>query len=357
MVLCTDSTVWTWGGVEQYAGPNLGYDVTNIDQVASLHKINIPGYAGVKLIAGGTDFNYELTSDNKLYGHGKFGINMCNQAIVIYIPTELTNVTKYLPAPIAKMTTSQDVTAALLTDGTLWTWGDNTQAGIGNGQQYYGFGKDTLHGYSWKYTPNLLSVTTPYHVAPTKTFVNIWSGNLLTFNTVALDNDGQLYEWGTNKGCTIADQISGPVSGNVAYHDNSWNRKWPTPIYPWSIKTQYIATSPACIYGYSDNTWCETYDWKSRPGKKPHANAGADQTISRNNTRLDGAGSSDDVFVSYYEWSQVSKPANAPDAIIDLPAAKRPGVSGLKKGDYVFKLITIDNEWLYDSASVRIKVL
>jgi alpha-tubulin suppressor-like RCC1 family protein len=354
MILCTDSTVWTWGGINAFDEPNLGYDVTSDNQIASLHQVTYPGTRGAKFIEGGGDFNYILTSDNKLYGFGKKGINMGNQAVVIYTPTELTNITSVLPAPISKLTVANDVTAALLTDGTLWTWGDNSQGGIGNGQQYYGFGRDTLHGYSWDYSYNHLNVVTPYHVAPTRTFTDIWSNNLLSFVTVAQGSDGQLYEWGTNKGCTLADQISGPSSGNLGYHDQAWNRNWPTPVNPWTITQQYITDAAPCLFGYSDSTWCESYPERDNlPHIKPQANAGTNQSTTGSNVTLDGSSSSDDIFVSYYLWSQVSGPNTA---VIDLPAAKRPIVSNLATGTYVFKLLVIDNEWLYDSAYVQVAV-
>lgn len=355
MILCTDSTVWTWGGIDQYNEPNLGYDVTSDNQIASLHQVIYPGTRGAKFIEGGGDFNYILTSDNKLYGFGKKGVNMCNQAVVIYTPTELTNVTNYLPAPISKLTVANDVTAALLTDGTLWTWGDNTQGGIGNGQQYYGFGRDTTHGYLWDYSYNHLNVTTPYHVAPTRTFTDIWSNNLLSFVTVAQGSDGQLYEWGTNKGCTLADQISGPPSGNLGWHDQSWNRNWPTPVNPWAITTQYITDAPACLFGYTDQTACETYatERAALPQVNPIANAGVNQSTSGSNVTLDATGSSDDIHISYYLWTQVDGPNTA---VIDLPAVPRPIVSGLITGTYTFKLMVIDNQWKYDSATVQVFV-
>jgi alpha-tubulin suppressor-like RCC1 family protein len=351
LALCTDNTVWSWGGLDEYNAPNLGYVVTNVNQLATPHQVAIPGKAEIKAIEGGAGFNYALTTNNKLYGWGTIGVNMCNQSTVIYTATELTNVTDYLPYPIAKIKTSQDITSVILTDSSLWTWGDNTQAGIGNGKQYYGFGKDTTHGYAWEYQYNKLSVTTPYHVAPTRKFINIFSGNLLTFNTYAIGSDNQMYAWGTSKGSTIPNQIDGPISGDIAYYDQAWNRKWPQPINPWAIKNIYVSTSPYCVYKAAGVYPCNTYAIPANT--KPVANAGVNQTIKNNTVTLDGTGSSDNVFVSYYEWSQSSGPNTA---VIDLPASPTPIVSGLIKGTYVFKLVVIDNGWLYDSATVSISV-
>src|SRR3972149_527012 len=70
----------------------------------------------------------------------------------------------------------------LKSDGTLWTWGGNTNGQLGDGT-----------------TTNSLS---PVQIGTDTNWVSIRAGNLYT---VALESDGTLWAWGDNAGGALGD--------------------------------------------------------------------------------------------------------------------------------------------------------
>ncbi|MEI9945790.1 MAG: carbohydrate-binding protein [Chitinophagaceae bacterium] len=345
LALCTDGTVWTWGKTYR---ANLGYIPSGMEY-ASPHQTNL---SGITQIAGGKEFNYALKSNGDLYGWGRMG-NFMNDptwpegtGAEITFPQLMPNIQSYFPAPITKIVTNWSITAALLTDGSLWTWGDNTQGSIGNGESYFG---NATTGYVYDYGIHLLRKA-PYRVAPTRTFKNIFTGNILGFCTYAVGTDDQLYAWGPNRGSAIPNRIDNPIGGNLGAYNNSWNRPWPQPVDPFNITSTFISTSPLCIANPSGSP-CNSYAIPANT--KPVANAGSNQSVTGTSAILDGRASTDNVFISYYIWSQVSGPNTA---VMDLPGAPVAKVSGLVTGNYVFKLKTIDNGWFSDSTTVQVAV-
>lgn len=324
IALCTDETVWTWGNVYK---ADLGYDPVGLEYTTP-HQI----LSNVAQIAGGQGFNYAVKTNGDLYGWGLKGfcMNSFNAfgGAEILTPTLLTNVQAYLPMPITKIVTNLATTTALLSDGSLYSWGDNTQGSVGNGETYFGnfFGDDNV-GYGYDYIAHLIQKV-PINIAPTRTFKNIFAGNLLTYYTYALGTDDQLYAWGTNRGSVIANRVEQPVNGLLNGLDNSWNVPYPTPVNPWTIPqgTRITSTCPACLLTPNVNP-CNYYPIPANT--KPTAATSGNQSIVGTTsafsgnfpagalTTLDGTSSFDSVYITYYRWSQVSGPNNA---VIDLPA-------------------------------------
>lgn len=353
IALSTTGHVYSWGPTDSW---NLGYIFSNSNDYRTIHQLttqdNTP-LSGITQIAGGKGFNYALKNDGTLYGWGISGDNLGdltnpNGGWAPYqYPVLLPNITNALPSPISKIKTGFQTSVAILQDGTMWTWGNNTQGNIGNGQEKLANSEPPYH--TWV-PGTALWVKLPYHVAPTKLFTDVFTGNTLVFHKYAVGTDKKMYAWGVNKGAVIANRINPVQNGGIiqANYPNAWDVKWPTPVDPFNISSDFVSTSPICISNSSAGG-CATY--LPPANTRPVANAGPTQIITTNTTSLNGSASTDNVFIAYYEWTQVSGPNTA---IIDLPASKTPVVSGLVNGIYVFKLKVIDNAWLSDSALVTV---
>ncbi|MDR1323881.1 MAG: hypothetical protein LBK68_05525, partial [Candidatus Margulisbacteria bacterium] len=95
------------------------------------------------------------------------------------------------------------------------------------------------------------------------------------------------------------------------------------------------------------------------PNVAPTANAGTDKniTLPTNSTTLDGSASNDsDGSIASYEWTQISKPAGAPDAVISSATGVTTNVSGLQEGTYTFRLKVTDNDGAENTDDVTVTV-
>jgi ribosomal protein L14 len=98
----------------------------------------------------------------------------------------------------------------------------------------------------------------------------------------------------------------------------------------------------------------------SPPNVAPTASAGSDQniTLPTDSVTLDGGASSDsDGNIASYEWTHISKPSGAPDAVISAPAGSSTSVSGLTAvGKYTFQLKVTDNDGAESTDAVDVTV-
>lgn len=350
IALCTDGTVWTWG---QTSNANLGYAASGMDY-ASPHQV--PGVSGIVQIAGSGSFNYALASNGILYGWGTNSNQMgdmtypAGNGLTYATARPLTNIVNKLPLPIKKIVTNTVATHVILEDGSMYGWGLNSEGTVGVGSERIWSNFSPQFAWDFTSTPNEL-VKTPTVIAPTVKFADVFGSNVYTFYTYAIDVNGQLYCWGRNKASVLAVQIAGPNGTIIGARQSAWDRKWPTPVDPFTQTAAYTTTSPDCVSGASTGSPCSSYPIPANT--KPTAKAGPNQTVATTFATLDGSGSTDNVFVSYYEWKQISGPNTAQ---INLPAAKKPTVSGLISGVYKFQLKVTDNGWMSDSTTVQVAV-
>jgi alpha-tubulin suppressor-like RCC1 family protein len=339
IALCTDGTVWTWGPA---SNANLGYTATGNDAL-SPHQLT--SLTNITQVAGGQNYNYALRNDGKLFGWGNYGDYMgVENGLPINTPKELTTITDVINSPITKIVTNSMATQAISADGKLWAWGNGGQGTIGNGKKM----DFSISGNPFD-RGNLMQKT-PYNVAPTRKFVDVFGSSVYTMYTYAIGEDGQIYCWGRGKASVLANQLRAASPGITASYGNDWDIAWPTPVNPFEITQSYVITARACLLAPL-GTPCNQYGIPTNT--KPKANAGAEQRISGSSTELNGTVSSDNVFIGFYEWSQVDGPNTA---VMDLPASKKPRISSLVTGVYTFKLKVTDNGWLSDSATVKVYV-
>src|SRR6202012_126301 len=122
-------------------------------------------------------------------------------------------------------------THVILTDGSLWGWGDNAQGTIGGGHELdY---SRTAHPYVWDFRPGGLLQQLPVRIIPSgRDFVAGFGSSVFTFYTYAETIDGTLYSWGRNKGCVLGNGVVSCVPGEYAKYPNSWDVPTPAIVDP-----------------------------------------------------------------------------------------------------------------------------
>lgn len=147
-------------------------------------------------------------------------------------------------------------------------------------------------------------------------------------------------------------QVGGPISATI--------------VSPSNVNTNITGMSTAGIYTFrvtvSDGSLTNFDDVQitalAAPNAAPVADAGNPQSFQLPGTTsgtLNGSGSSDDVSISTYAWSQVSGPITA---TIATPTTVSTNISGLTApGIYFFRLTVTDGGGLTNSDQVQITVV
>jgi alpha-tubulin suppressor-like RCC1 family protein len=244
IVLCTDGTVWTCGG----SNPNpqdMGYLGATATTERSL--VQLTGLSKITQIAGGGSFNYALSSTGTLYGWGYYGFYMggpTGEFFQLPTPTDLTTALN-LPHPVKQIVTSMTTSYAILTDGTLWAWGDNAQGGIGNGKEL-NFAT-TVAPYVWDWNVGDLLQQAPVQVGTRTDWAGVFAIQPFVMYVYAETTSGQIYSWGRNKGGVLGNGVVGCSSDVVADYPNSWDVTVPTAVNPLGITSVTVVASPYCV--------------------------------------------------------------------------------------------------------------
>jgi len=222
----TDGTLWTWGN--NYYG-QLGDD-TGTDRYTPVTTFE--GGANWKQVAGGRYYTAAIKTDGTLW---TWGANYSGQLGDNTLDNKFTPVTTFAGGTNWKQVAGGRFhTAAIKTDGTLWTWGENYNGQLGNNTSDNKFTPVTTFagGTNWKQVAN-----GRFHTAAIKTDGTLWTwgGNsngplghgyyndsstpVTTFaggtnwkqvssrydNTAAIKTDGTLWTWGENYNGQLGD--------------------------------------------------------------------------------------------------------------------------------------------------------
>ena len=136
IILKSDGTVWTWG--DNHYG-KLGIGETNdafITTPVEVHDAaNVSFLNSVKLVMGGEEHNVAVKSDGTVWCWGwndyaQLGNGTTNDS---WIPTQ-TGLTANPPLTnVIKLGGRPYLTLAVKSDGTIWAWGMNQYGQMGNG--------------------------------------------------------------------------------------------------------------------------------------------------------------------------------------------------------------------------------
>jgi alpha-tubulin suppressor-like RCC1 family protein len=226
-------TLWTWG--YNYFG-GLGNNTTT---QRNTPVTTLSGGANWKQVAGGGSHTAAIKTDGTLW---TWGYNLYGQLGDNTTTNRSTPVTTFVGGTNWKQVFSaSNNTAAIKTDGTLWTWGRNSYGQLGDNTTTQRNTPVTTFagGFNWKQVANGY-----HHTAAIKTDGTLWTwgrnfggnlglgssvttGNKLTPVTTfaggtnwkqvtggyrcvaAIKTDGTLWTWGTNSYGQLGDNTSG----------------------------------------------------------------------------------------------------------------------------------------------------
>jgi alpha-tubulin suppressor-like RCC1 family protein len=264
MALASDGTVWTWGGYGRKE--MLG---TGTDDFRHPHQVKLPQPA--KDISGNGMFTYALGVKGVLYG---WGVNSSYMGIgkggymsgnfSVPMPRDLTNDLK-LPYPIVVLSTNTVCTHVILSDGTLWGWGDNAVGCVGNGKELDFSTYKTP--YAWDWGPGELLQQSPVHLAPeVRNFRQVFGATAAVYYSYAETATGQLYSWGRNKAGVLGNGIMSATPEIEAVYPNSWDVTTVTLVDPFALKGTIKKTSPYCVL-HPDSHPCDEFKIPREGGK------------------------------------------------------------------------------------------
>src|SRR5258708_7176982 len=130
LMLKTDKTVWAIGA---NARGELGDGTTT----KRTFPVQVSGLSNVTRIAAGDEFSLALKEDGAVWA---WGINFNGQlgpggGTMNFDPHPLPVQVTGLPGGVQNIATGPDFCLALAGDGTLWSWGSNSNGQLGQGQQ------------------------------------------------------------------------------------------------------------------------------------------------------------------------------------------------------------------------------
>ena len=196
----TLNSLWTWG---DNINGQLGINLAGSTTYRTTPVTTFAGTPDWKQIASGYGHMAGIKNDGTLWVwgynyYGQLGNNLSGNAGIRCTPvTTFTGGTNWL-----QVACSHDSTAAIKTDGTLWTWGRNTNGQIGDN-------------------------TTNDRCTPVTTFAGgiNWSQVTCGYNNIAaIKTDGTLWTWGSN------------IDGQLG--DNTTNDRY-TPVTTFSGGTNW----------------------------------------------------------------------------------------------------------------------
>ncbi|GAB3280418.1 hypothetical protein GCM10027589_07340 [Actinocorallia lasiicapitis] len=123
LALKSDGTVWAWGA--NLAG-GLGDGTTTSRLVAG----QVPGLTGVRTISSNANHAAAVLSDGTVRTWGMIMYN--STGVMTTTPVQVAGLTEVATWPGA-LATGDSHTTIVKTDGTVWSWGSNTGGELGNG--------------------------------------------------------------------------------------------------------------------------------------------------------------------------------------------------------------------------------
>ena len=138
LIARADGTVWAWG-------TNSSGELGNGTQAPSRVPAQVPGLAGIVAVAAGSSFSAALDKAGRVYA---WGANLNGQL------GDATTRPRLAPAPVAGACDASGIAAAdatlaaLCRDGTVETWGDDENGQLGDGKSELRTGHARVHDAS-----------------------------------------------------------------------------------------------------------------------------------------------------------------------------------------------------------------
>ena len=163
----TDGTLWTWGND---GSGKLGLNQPDTDMSSPTQVGSLTTWSQV---SAGTEHTAAIKTDGTLWtwgndGSGRLGLNQPDTDRSS--PVQVGALTSWL-----QVSAGINFTAAVKTDGTLWTWGAGSNGKLGHN--------------------NVINRSSPVQVGSLTTWAKVTAGNNASF---AIKTDGTIWAWGSN---------------------------------------------------------------------------------------------------------------------------------------------------------------
>ena len=193
MALTSDGTVWAWGDNAEGEVGNGTCSSATFDNVFS--PFHLPSPTGITAIAATTGDSYALASDGTIWdwggnGEGQLGRSGARCSSATTSPGQVPNFGGVVAIATTKTGGGFAFTAtvsAILSDGTVWNWGDNNGCELGNGTDF--------------------NSPVPIQVPNVGSIIAIADGFEYS---IAEKSDGTLVAWGDNTAGSLGDGTTGP---------------------------------------------------------------------------------------------------------------------------------------------------
>lgn len=184
LMLKTDKTVWA-------IGLNAMGQLGNGNTTLSTTPVQVAGLSNVARIAGGEEFSLALKEDGTIWA---WGSNFNGQlgpggGSTDFNPHPNAVQVTGLPGAMTNIAAGNAFCLALASDGTIWSWGNNSSRQLG-------------HGAGSFQTP------TPGQIPNFGNVVSISAG---LHHSVALKSDGSVWSWGLNSEGELGDGTTNTV--------------------------------------------------------------------------------------------------------------------------------------------------
>jgi uncharacterized repeat protein (TIGR01451 family) len=231
LMIKTDKTAWA-------VGANFRGELGDGSTTNRTTPVQVSGLTNVAHIAaGGDEFCVAVKDDGTVWA---WGINVAGElgpggGSFNFDPHPLPIQVTGLPGGIQNVETGEDFVLALAADGTIWSWGNNTNFQLGQGTSV---GQNSTP----KQIPNFTNVTA------------IAAG---LNHSVALKNDGSVWSWGSNSegecgdGTTTMHLTPSKVTGLEAVSSPSFNPSGGS--FTSAIDVTVTCATPGAIIHFTTN--------------------------------------------------------------------------------------------------------
>jgi alpha-tubulin suppressor-like RCC1 family protein len=182
-----DGTLWSWGA-------NNWGQLGQTNRITRSSPVQVGALTDWSQVAGGALHSHAIKTGGTLWSWGRNNVGQLGLNIA-------STVNRSSPVQVGALTTWLNVTAgmyhslAIKTDGTLWSWGQNTYGQLGQN--------------------NRLNRSSPVQVGALTDWSQVSAGN---YHTVAIKIDGTLWAWGLN------------ATGQLGLSDTAIDRSSPVQV-------------------------------------------------------------------------------------------------------------------------------